>query len=414
MSVSIATGVSSVDPTSFAGGAVVSGIQTSRSNVGFRILSGRMGTFDNTTPKTFRAIFELAVSGADAVAPIFANGSASTYTVAGCNARVISDLVSALPSATSVTIPSAGVIPVQPASNRRSYVVGNFVEISTVPRTDGGSGALVVFDAYISTAGTISVLGNGGSDVFTGWATRSNRKAIFRYNDGDCVTTPANFISTTNRNQSPIVGVAYRARGRVFTIMGNGDSITDGRGTIIGEGFGVPACEAAQISAGVPFEWANCGWAGITASAYKDHLTDLLNAGLKPSAVVVSNGSPNSFSTPIVSNEISSCRIAFSYINAIASASSIPVIGWTVLPTNPSQKDYNSSDALRTSYNTDFLSSSYSGIERIDFSTRLSGVTDGDGQVNMLAGSTTDNIHPNDTGNALLAPLLTNSLLKLR
>lgn len=379
--------------------------------VATRMLGMRTGTFDNTTQKTFRVIIEVADAGFARIRPIFANGATGgTYTVAGCNARALANLTDALPSPTAVTLPSSGVVPAAPSASRRGYLLGNWTDVNSVPRTDGGKGALICIDAYVSTSASISIVGNGSNDVFTGWATRTNRKFIMQHNDGDCVTTPANFVSTTNRSQSPIVGVQYAALGRVVTVMGIGDSISDGRGTLIGEGFIVPACEAASNS-NVYFENINLGFAGVGAPTYRTYLSDAVAAGIIPDVIVFPNGTPNSLNTPITATDIQSCRAATASILADASLSKIYPIVTTTLPTNPSIKDYNSSDSLRVSWNTDTLA--FPGISVVDLSTVLSGDLDADGQVNMLAGATTDNIHPNDLGNSLLAAPLAVKLKQL-
>lgn len=377
-----------------------------------RGLSVRMGAFDNGVPKTFRAIIALA-QHADRVRIVFANGATgATYTVAGCNVRALPDLVSALPAPTAATLPSAGVVPVAPTAARRGYLVSNWVDISTVDRTDGGAFPLLCIDAYVSTAASISILGNGGSDNFANWATRPNGRIwIMRHNDGDCVTTPANFVSTTNRIQSPIVGVQYVARGRVVTVMGVGDSITDGRGTYIGEGFGLPACEAVSSMSGVAVEWWNNGWAGLGLGNWAaPGFEDMIAAGLIPDIVITPNGSPNEFGTPILASNIASSRQSLARILHAARENQVTPIVWTVLPTNPAIKDYNASDALRVGHNAATLQMAQRGVHVVDMAAALSGVTDGDGQVNILAGCTTDNIHPNDAGNALMRDLLIQAL----
>lgn len=383
-----------------------------RKNLGLRMLTCRSGAFDNTTQQTFRNIIEVAVEGFDAIRPIFANAGTSTFTISGCNARVIGSPSDAMPSPTAVTLPGSGVVPARKAADRKSYLVGDWVFLPSIPRTDGGKGALVVFDCYVSTSASITIMGNGTSDVLTGWATRANRKWIIRRNAGDCVTTPANFVSTTNISQSPLVGVQYLSRGKVISVMGIGDSITDGRGTIIGEGFGVPATEAASSDA-VTFEWANLGWAGAQPLTYSYYLDDFISdTGIIPNIVVHPNASPNGFSTPILDSEISVARGCSARLSTACSRYGIYEVNWTVLPTNPSVKDYNSSDSKRVELNTDWLTKYYSAVV-LDFSKSLSGVTDVDGQVNMLAGSTTDSIHPNDAGNAILSPILATELSRV-
>jgi hypothetical protein len=383
-------------------------------NVGTRILNGRMGAFDNTTQKTFRAIFEVA-PGFDAVRPIFGNGNTgATYTVSLCNARALANLTTGFPSLSaitpvSVTIPSSGVVPVAGATNTRNYLLGAWTDLTYVARDDGGTGALVCFDAYVSTSASITIMGNGSTDTLSSWATRANRKAMLRYNNGDCVTTPANFTDATNRIQSPIIGVQYAARGRVITVMGVGDSTIEGRGTIIGEGWGVPACEQAT-TANVYFEWAGCGWSGAYSAEFRNYLQDAITAGIVPDVAIFPNASPNDVTTCTV-GQLAVSRKGLANNLRVARDNKIYPIVYTMLPVNPAVKDFNANDANRVAYNNEILG--WSGIKTIDLATPVSGITDIDGQVNYLVGATTDNIHPNDVGNALLAPVAASALKTL-
>lgn len=384
------------------------GIRLSRrGNVGTRVLSARMGTFDNSTPKTFRAVLSLA-QHFDRLRVIFSNGNAAaTYSVAGCNVRAIANLTSAYPAPVAVSLPSSGVVPVAPTSNRRGYLVSDWVDLNSVERTDGGSYPLVVVDAYVSSAASITVLGNGSSDNFSGWANRGNGRIWRMYhNDGDCVATPANFLSTTLRNQSPIVGVQYAARGRVVTVMGVGDSITDGRGSIIGEGWGVPACEAlSNMNDGVAVEWFNNGWAGATMNGWIRHaLGDACAAGLIPEIVIAPGGSPNSLGLPITTANIGDIRRGRAQLLADAAAYQVTPMLWTTLPVNTPQKNWGESDALRREDNDKIRALAKRGVEIIDMDAVIAGEIVG-GQVQMIGGTTTDNIHPNDLGNALMSRL---------
>lgn len=380
-------------------------------NVGTRIFGGRMGTFDNSTVKTFMVAGALAQKF-DAIRLIFANAS-TTDTVAVNLCKVSSpasaaDLNNSAGTFASVTFAGAatGTVPVAVGASRRGFLVSDWIALSSTDRSDGGTFPLFHARAYITTAATISVMGNG-TDSFTNWATRTNGRIwCMRYQNADQVTTPSGFTDTTNRSQSPIVGVQYLARGRVVTVMGAGDSITEGRGTYLGEGFGVPACEALSDMSGIAYEWANIGSAGVGMSQTRDQVLDVLAAGIYPDIFVLPNSSPNEQSTPITAANIGAARQKLARALADMRANQVEPILWTWVPTNPAVLDWGSSDSLRTAYNADTLLLRSRGQSVADFSAALSGTTDGDGQVNMLAGTTTDNIHPNDTGNAVLTSLL--------
>lgn len=378
-------------------------------NTAARMLSGRMGAFDNTTPKTFRVTLTLA-QHFDAIRVIFVNGATGGgYTVAGCNARVLANLTDALPTPTTVTLPSSGVLPVSPSSTRRSYLLSDWIPLSSVPRTDGGIFPLLNIDAYVSSASSISIMGNGSNDNFANWATRPNGRIWrMRHNDGDCVTTPANFVSTTDRIQSPIAGIQYSARGKVITVMGLGDSITDGRGTYIGEGFGVPACEAISDINGVAVEWANLGWAGASSNTWASPaFEDVIAAGIVPDAIVFSGGSPNDLSSPaITAANINICRQHIVRTLRNAQLNKVVPFIWTILPVEPGTKDFNGTDALRREHNDYIRSLASRGVNILDFDREIAGNTDSDGQVLPKTGTMADGIHPGDVGNAALSLIL--------
>lgn len=390
-------------------------------NIGTRIFGGRMGTFDNTTQQTFHAVFTLA-QHFDAVRLIFANGTTGTATVGVAKVSPLSDLSTASNQNNSggtwysVTFggSATGTIPAAAgASFRRNYLLSDWISVSSLGRVDGGAFPALAVRAYISTSGTIGVVGNG-TDNFTNWATKPDgRIHIMRNQGGDQVTAPAGFSSTTNVSQSPIVGVQYAARGRVITVMGIGDSITDGRGTYIGDGFGIPACAAISDINGVAVEWANCGWAGANP-------TQILNAGLdalayfSPDIVVLPNGTPNVSVAPLTTTGISTSRqMLYRLLAECQTKRVIPLI-WTWLPTNDTVKAWNSSDALRRAWNDDVRKlASSRGMLVVDADAVLAGEANGSGQIQMLAGSTTDGIHPNDTGNALLASAFKSAFAEL-
>lgn len=381
-------------------------------NIGTRIFGGRMGTFDNTTQQTFHVVLTTA-QHFDAVRLIFANGTTSTATVGVAKVSPLSDLsttsnqnnsggtwtsVTFAGGATTGTIPAAGG-----ASFRRNFLLSDWISVSSLDRVDGGTFPAIAVRAYISTSGTIGVVGNG-TDSFTGWATNpTGRIHIMRNQAGDQVTAPAGFSSTTNISQSPIVGIQYAARGRVVTVMGVGDSITEGRGTYKGEGFGMPACAAISDINGVAVEWSNCGWSSASPSQIMASGLDALQY-FTPDILALPNGSPNVSSAPLTAAGITASRQMLYRLLAECQTKGVRPLIWTWLPTNDTTKAWNSSDSLRREWNdTTRQLATQRGLVVLDADAILAGADNGSGQIQMLAGSTSDGIHPNDSGNALLA-----------
>lgn len=368
-----------------------------------------------------------------------------TTTLGACSVRVVSDFDAAVANpaalstagaptaiagapATAVLAPATVVVS---AAGRRTYVAGNWTDLNLQARTDGRKGTTVAIDVYVATNTWVGCMGDGATDDYTGWKTRATRRAAFQHGVGDCVTTPGNFTDATLRSQSVIVGFQYVSNGRVISVLGTGDSITEGRtATLVGEGFGAGACDIAQALTGIDFEWADIGWSGTSSGAFSGYLRDLaapstftgINSntpgGVVPDILVYPNATPNDYAADgtntggvpnftITPAEILKNRRGLQNIERTRRELRIPGVVWTTLPVNDTVKYYGASDALRRAYNAEFTGPSYKGDAAVaDFSTALSGVTNGAGQVQILAGKTIDGIHPEATGNAILAAVL--------
>lgn len=381
-----------------------------------------MGTFDNTTQKTFQATAELPVPSFKRIKLVIANANTSARNIGGASIAALAnktDLNGASATHVKVTFGGAdtGVVPAASSSLRRAFLISDWIDIASLPRDDGGTLALLLSRIYESTSGTINVLGNGTSDNYANWATRTDGNLwAMRYNDGNCCQgtgTPANFSSTTARIQCGIAGFIFEtANGeKVCTIAGFGDSITEGRGTYINEGWGLPACDLLHAAnPSIYFSWCNLGWSGQVMSNVDNNQLDAFSAGLLPNLCFFPNGSPNDASgdNNISDAEVSGMLTRRDNMKTRCLSNGVHFVVWTWLPTNPTVAgfDWGATDSKRVAHNAATLADGIaSGYTTADFSAALSGVTDGDGQVNMLVGSTTDNIHPNDVGNATLAAL---------
>lgn len=383
-------------------------------NIGTRVFGGRMGTFNNSTPNTFHIALETA-QHFDAVRLILAN-TQTQISDATVNAAVSvmadrSDLNNS--AGTWVTVSRGGLsrIPtaLAPGTNRIGYTVTDWAQISSLTRTDDPTKPpILAARVYMSPNGVLPVYGNG-TDSFTNWATRTDGRMWLARNQAvDGVGTPANFTSTTNVSQSPIVGVQYAARGKVVSVMAVGDSITEGRGTYLNEGFVLPACEAISNRATVAVEYSNCGWSGQTMAIFSDRAQDLLESDIKPDILVMPTGSPNDFTGTLTAANIASAKGWRSRVIACAQQNGVRPVLWTWLPTNTAVRAWGTSDALRVADNADALAMAPEIIVA-DTAAAVSGVTTG-GQVQITAGSTDDDIHPNDTGNAALKTAITPAL----
>lgn len=375
-------------------------------SVGQRIFGGRMGTYDNTSVTTFQVACELP-QHFDAVQVIFANTQTrfSDYAVT-VKAGVVADIADINTSGSGFVLLPKGTqqrvgLQVSPGSSRIGYTYTDMVTLPSVARTDGGVKPLLVVRAYMGANPTLPVVGNG-TDSFTNWASRTDGlKWIMRAEAGDATTT---FTSTTNISQSPIVGVRFLARGRVVNVVGVGDSITDGRGTYLGEGFILPACQELS-SDRLTVCYSNAGWSGQNTGMFFERAIDIVQSELRPDVLVIPAHSPNDETTTITAAGVAAGVTRRGRVLAECAKYGVRPVIWTMLPVNTAVNPYGSSDSLRVALNAEAVALASRGVLVADTSTAVSGDISG-GQVQLAAGTNTDGIHPNSAGNAILADVL--------
>ena len=381
------------------------------SNVGTRILFTRMGSLDNSVSKTFQVT--MAVNQHfDAIRVIIANNitNSAPYMLT-CKASVIADASDLNNSSgTWVSVFSSGLqntpMPISPAPDRVSYGFSDWTPLKSIARTDGGVLPLVTIRGIFDGLATLPVYGTG--DDLTNWATKPDGNIwVARQQDGNFVTTTTGFTSTTNLSQSPIIGIQYLSRGKVITVMGVGDSITEGRGTYFGEGFILPSVQSISNSANVAMQYANLGWSGQTTSVYCARALEMLDTPLKPDVLIIPVGSPNDQNSTLTDADIqlmSGNRGAV--IAKCKEVGTIPIL-WTWLPSNSAQKPYGTSDALRVTENSQVMQEiTNNKFNGFDASSVVSGSVVV-GQVQFAPFATTDGLHPNDAGNQAISNLLT-------
>jgi lysophospholipase L1-like esterase len=383
------------------------------SKIATRIPAGRLGSLDNSTPKTFQATYEL-VDQFDAVRIIFGSNSRG-------NIAITKSAVSAPSSADDINNSSGEwsvakrqgetefAIPIAPSGgSQMAYAVTDWVPLASAPRSDDGTHPLLTVRAELTPNSELPVLGNG-KDNFTNWATRSDggRKFWWRHQDGDQISSPSDFTSTTNQSQSPILGVQYLSRNEVVSVAAVGDSITEGRGTYRGEGFVLPALEELNGAGGPKkYEYANLGWSGQNPSIYSARALTLMESEIKPDVLVFPAGSPNPASSGALSDD--AVKAIHSQLSTVIDSARrhdvVPVV-WTWLPTNTAVRQYGPSDIKRVAYNREILGTDASNALLADAAGPVSGAIVND-QVELAVGTTNDGIHPNDAGNSILKDVI--------
>ena len=306
-------------------------------------------------------------------------------------------------AASSVTLPIG-------AAGRPSVTVSDWMQLSTIARTDGGTLPVVHTRIEVPSA---NVTATKFSPVVadTAWLRDPTLCGgrIFRamFTDALAVTTKGAFTGTSASPRWFPFAIQYKSRKRIRTIFPVGDSIAGGVAAA-GENYYRSAYFEAQALTSTiakPIELANFGWSGQTSTQYALRLQDLITAGVLGKGCVVPYHAwtPNDITGTIDATEVTGLRWrAYDAYDRIQTAG-----GWPILtlgtPANNAAKAYGSSDSLRIAYNAEIAAS---GLPYWDLSTVLSGAVNS-GQIEYSATASTDGLHPKAgaTGYGLAAPV---------
>lgn len=387
----------------------------SNGNVATRMIAGRMiNIINNTNAYTWELTVSLA-EHADAVQWIFAsskNGGIATDTpniLAYHYAPTEFADVDAATFATGISFnngsPGGGVaLSTTTVDSETIYTLSDWMPLSTKDRTDGGKYPLVSCRCWVNGGARLIMLGGGANDNYDNWSTRPVTERQHRIRrataGGNQANTP--FVGAL-ASSCPIVGVRYQARGRVYTMMFDGDSNEEGQGTYKGESWGMKMAEMINdMNLGFRVETAQCSWAGAGTNVWMMNIKNRYNAGIIPDLHFIQSCSPNNINPPITADKLATSRqhIGLAISRAVAKKPVIPILV-NFAPSNYSVKAYGASDALRVDYNNKLPSR---GFDTFDKSSIVSGPVDANGQVTIKPEfNIGDNIHFNDAANIAVA-----------
>lgn len=390
-------------------------------NEGLRIVNvfSEDATADNTTAKTYQQTIELA-QGFDAFRVVFSNGGAA-YTVGKSAVSVRANINPTDNNNGAVWLPVrvAGadtfVVPASPGYKRVSYVVSDWIYLSSPARDDGGNGGVAIVRSSITTLAALSLV---NCRRFDASATRANGYAWGnRENVGDCVTTIANFTSTVNTAFTPVCGFNYAARGVVAVMGCAADSIGEGRAdTIDGDGFVVRMCRDMKALSGIAWEPAQIAWTGSNTTIIRQRYDDLTAAGLHLDFCLYSGGSINdvglgSAGTAFTQAKIDTIRQnRYRSLREMRVNGAVPIV-YTWGPFSAAATpNLGATDSFRQVDNAEIVTLADRGIIVADFASALKGSVAASGQEEPIAGATADGAHPTGARYDLLAPIGTSAL----
>jgi len=297
--------------------------------------------------------------------------------------------------------------------------------VRNVPRTDGKTRPLMSMRLAIlagagGAAGTnMSSWNRNGSEWTSGEGKFYSYQSI---NATDTTTGNIANASSSAVANSNIFGVQYGSTRGVLSTVWVGDSIptTLSLTTKKARGFPVSSCQN-NSTVNRPIEFAICGFSGQINSVWRTFL-ETAYAGptggstgyvsgannldvLSPSAMVIESWSGNNcIGASVLASEIATQRRELTRITELARARKIIPVYWHGIPKGNGVPGYNSTDVtLRQPFLAD--AQTYVPIAA-NVGDALSPVRLGSIQY-FDSANTADGLHPNDTGDSIIAPQTT-------
>jgi hypothetical protein len=281
-----------------------------------------------------------------------------------------------------------------PYNGKQAITWSDWMPFDTMVRSDGGSFPLMLYQFYVTGTPRPSPSPDASFDNINGG--RLMRSYV---NTGDCVTTPANFTSTTLVTQTiaPIVQFITRKRG--VTVMMVADSVGEGYTTNNNcNNFAAQAVRALS-SPQLPLFHLNGGFWGM---GYPDYFWNAHNilAASKPEVVVIQAMSRNKGNQVFtnydsVADQMQVFRNALLLAQRVKEYGGVPVL-FTLYGES---SETAQTDAIRVQVLQMIEKAAASGILVVNTDPLLSV---GSNPATINPGYTYDNLHPSDLGHSLL------------
>lgn len=228
------------------------------------------------------------------------------------------------------------------------------------------------------------------------WAAAAQGRPLAAlYQTADKVTTPSAMTATQGQFLTP-AAVQYMSANAGFTVMGVGDSLTQGFGSsTLFHGWGYLSTLALSKPT-KPVSYVNQGRQGSVSADYWQNGYNSFKIA-KPDIVTIATWTPNE--TVNQANADAMWSRAVDLAHYVISQGAVPVLmgplPWSGVLTAPQ-------DAIRLGNRTRMLNAGQYGVNVLDWET-IPGFTTGASPNAIVAGYlAADGHHPNDAGNAIM------------
>ena len=393
-------------------GEVGTGVAKARTNILTKGLFGRYNSFTTSSDWTTNIVMELE---SDFTALRIGIPNALPTQVNGIRVSV-GVLAASVPQAWLVDInPTGGWIdatfngasslnaPARIAADRYSLPLTDWLNIRSIPRTDGGIRPLIIMRIEYPNGSLPSVPYLGTSNWRQPTAPRVMKTSVQTVLG---VTNKAAYTQTTNTEGSvvvPVVQYISKKKGRQGFI--SGDSTKEGVG---GNPNGYGAVQMASYELSTPdnpIEYFNAGLHAQGPAVYSKRLADM-GSFVKPTFVTYSPYSVNDAAVGgLTSDQIGRIYTSLAdFMNEMRNHPNATLILTEPLPNNPAFRDTGAGDQKRRDLIADLAT--FDVIVAEGYAAAFSGAQDADGQTLIATGLSSDNVHPNLAGYQALAQII--------
>ena len=283
----------------------------------------------------------------------------------------------------------------------------DWLRIASIARTDGGVLPLLVTRTLSNDlAGTYRMAGMVGAN----WSPLAQDRILNGVTkpNADQTTVPVLLAGSVSQGTSITPdGIQYMTRSPGFTVLGVGDSLTQGAGsTALYQPWGYLSCLALSTPAR-PISFWNQGWQGMLSPDYWGNGYTALK-GSVPDVATIPVWTPNDAQTQVAAD--AAWSRAMDLANYAMKHGTVPVlmgpVPWSGIATG-------AIDNIRLGARTRMLQAGANGMAVLDWEAVIgTGAVPNRIQPVLIAA---DNQHPNDAGNALMdsavfRPVLANIL----
>lgn len=388
------------------------GVAKARTNILTKGLFGRYNSFTTSSDWTTNIVMELE---SDFTALRIGIPNALPTQVNGIRVSV-GVLAAAVPQAWLVDInPTGGWIdatfdgasslnaPARIAADRYSLPLTDWLNIRSIPRTDGGIRPLIIMRIEYPNGSLPSVPYLGTSNWRQPTAPRVMKTSVQTVLG---VTNKAAYTQTTNTEGSvvvPVVQYISKKKGRQGFI--SGDSTKEGVGSNP-NGYGAVQMASYELSTpDNPIEYFNAGLHAQGPAVYSKRLADM-GSFVKPTFVTYSPYSVNDVAVGgLTSDQIGRIYTSLAdFMNEMRNHPNATLILTEPLPNNPAFRNTGAGDQKRRDLIADLAT--FDVIVAQGYAAAFSGSEDANGQTLIATGLSSDNVHPNLAGYQALAQII--------